>query len=219
MFKKNFSFGISLKEDYRFPLFLISMTAFLFVPSFFGDKYQDLATNVLFILFIISSLTLIHSESKMLRTFTYFVGIVGIAAEIIHNLIREFSDIWQVVFVIIIFIYFITLIGELLRQVFDTDKITLNVVLGAFTGYIMIGIIGYFVFRLIFILDPSSFAIPAYSSQDLIYFTFITLTTIGFGDISPISDAARNFAIILGLVGQFYNTIIIAIIIGKFLQK
>ena len=219
MFNKNFSFGISFKEDYRFPLFLISMTAFLFVPSFFGDKYQNLATNVLFILFIISSLTLIHSESKMLRTFTYFVGIVGIAAEIIHNLIRELSDIWQVVFVIIIFIYFITLIGELLRQVFDTDKITLNVVLGAFTGYIMIGIIGYFVFRLIFILDPSSFAIPAYSSQDLIYFTFITLTTIGFGDISPISDAARNFAIILGLVGQFYNTIIIAIIIGKFLQK
>lgn len=219
MFKKNFSFGISFKEDYRFPLFLISMAAFLFVPSFVGDNYQDLATNVLFILFIISSLTLIHSKSKMLRTFTYFVGIVGIAAEIIHKLIREFNDIWQVVFVVIIFIYFITLIGELLRQVFNTDKITLNVVLGAFTGYIMIGIIGYFVFRLIFILDPSSFANPEYSSQDLIYFTFITLTTIGFGDISPISDAARNFAIILGLVGQFYNTIIIAIIIGKFLQK
>jgi hypothetical protein len=45
------------------------------------------------------------------------------------------------------------------------------------------------------------------------------LTTIGYGDISPISEPARNFAIILGLVGQFYNSIIIAIIIGKFLQK
>jgi hypothetical protein len=155
----------------------------------------------------------------MLRIFTYFVGIVGISAEIIHKLIREFDDKWQVIFVIIIFVYFVTLIGELLRQVFNTEKITLNVVLGAFTGYIMIGIIGYFIFRLIFILDPSSFAIPEYSSQDLIYFTFITLTTIGYGDISPITDVARNFAVILGLIGQFYNTIIIAIIIGKFLQK
>jgi hypothetical protein len=195
------------------------MTAFLFVPSLVGDDYHNFAANVLFTLFIMSSLALIHSKSIWLRTFTYFVGIVGITAEIVHKFIREFSDFWQVVFVIILFIYFITLIGELLRQVFNTEKITLNVVLGAFTGYIMIGIIGYFVFRLIFILNPSSFAIPEYSSQDLIYFTFITLTTIGYGDISPLSDAARNFAIILGLIGQFYNTIIIAIIIGKFLQR
>ena len=102
---------------------------------------------------------------------------------------------------------------------FKSKLITLNVVLGAFTGYIMIGIIGYFVFRIIFLLNPESFAIPADAAKELIYFTFITLTTIGYGDISPISDGARNFAIILGLIGQFYNTVIIAIIIGKFLQK
>jgi hypothetical protein len=107
----------------------------------------------------------------------------------------------------------------LVSQIFKSKIITLNVVLGAFTGYIMIGIIGYFIFRLIFILDPSSFSLTLDSTQELIYFTFITLTTIGYGDISPLSESARNFAIILGLVGQFYNTVIIAIIIGKFLQK
>jgi hypothetical protein len=74
-------------------------------------------------------------------------------------------------------------------------------------------------FRLIYMFNPSSFNITSSSSQDLLYFTFITLTTIGYGDISPLSDVARNLAVILGLIGQFYNTIIIAIIIGKFLQK
>ena len=120
---------------------------------------------------------------------------------------------------LLFFIYFIALFSELIGQIFKSKLITLNVVLGAFTGYIMIGIIGYFIFRIIFLLNPESFAINENSGRELIYFTFITLTTIGYGDISPITEVARNFAIILGLVGQFYNTVIIAIIIGKFLQK
>jgi hypothetical protein len=120
---------------------------------------------------------------------------------------------------IVSFIYFILIFLELIRQIFNSKQITLNVVLGAFTGYIMIGIIGYYVFRIIFVLDPSSFAIPTHLFQELFYYTFITLTTIGYGDIAPLSEAARNFAILLGLVGQFYNTVLIAIIIGKFLQK
>jgi hypothetical protein len=151
--------------------------------------------------------------------FTYIIGILGISSEIYHKFIHPLGHPIQVVFLILIFVYFVLLILELLKQIFTAKKITVNVVLGAFTGYVMIGLIGYFIFRLIFLLDPTAFAITTNASQELIYFTFITLTTIGYGDISPISEAARNFAIILGLVGQFYNTIIIAIIIGKFLQR
>jgi hypothetical protein len=175
--------------------------------------------DILFIGFIISSLFLISAKSKIIRLFTMAVGILGVSAEIVHFLIQPLSSTFQVVFMFLLFVYFIVLFAELINQIFKSKLITLNVVLGAFTGYIMIGIIGYFVFRIIFLLNPESFAIPADAAKELIYFTFITLTTIGYGDISPISDAARNFAIILGLIGQFYNTVIIAIIIGKFLQK
>jgi len=219
MLKKNYSFGFNLKEDYRFPFFLICMALFLFVPSFVGKDYHDFISNVLFILFILSSLTLIRTESQLQKIYTYLVGIIGITAEIVHNLFFHLSGTWRTIFTFILFIYFITLLIELLGQIFNSKNITLNVVLGAFTGYLMIGIIGYLVFRFIYIADPASFDIPSSSVQDLLYFTFITLTTIGYGDISPLSDVARNFAVILGLVGQFYNTIIIAIIIGKFLQR
>jgi hypothetical protein len=219
MFKKNYSFGFNLREDYRFPFFLMCMTSFLFIPSFVGKGYHDLVSNVLFVGFILSSLTLIRTESRWQKVFTYFVGVIGIVAEIINNLVFQLSYTWQVLFNLILFIYFTTLLIELLGQIFNSKVITLNVVLGAFTGYLMIGILGFLVFRFIYMADPSSFDISSSSSQDLLYYTFITLTTIGYGDISPISDAARNFSIILGLIGQFYNTIIIAIIIGKFLQR
>ena len=219
MIKKNNSFGFNFREDYRYPFFLTCLGAFLFIPSFVGQDFHDFSSNVLFVLFIFSSFSLIRTESRLQRLFTFFIGAVGIISEIVHNLLFELSTLWQGIFSVILLIYFASLLIELLGQIFNSKVITLNVVLGAFTGYLMIGIIGYLVFRLIYMANPESFDITSSLSQDLMYFTFITLTTIGYGDISPITDVARNFAVILGLIGQFYNTIIIAIIIGKFLQK
>ncbi len=219
MLRKKISTELNAREDFKYPLFLIALGAFLFLPSLLGQADSDLLYDILFVLFIISSLFLISADSKKVRMFTLAIGIIGITAELFHYFIRPLSDSFQVIFMLIIFIYFIALFSELIGQIFRAELITLNVVLGAFSGYIMIGIIGFFVFRIIFLLEPASFAISESASRDLLYFSFITLTTIGYGDISPVTEASRNFAIILGLVGQFYNTVIIAIIIGKFLQK
>jgi len=219
MDRNKIALRFNMKEDFKYPFFLIALGAFMFVPSFVGKDYADFISNILFVFFIISSLSLISARSKMIRAFSYLIGILGISAEIVHKFIRPLGGSFQIVFMLLIFVYFIFLFIELVGQIFKSKNITLNVVLGAFSGYIMIGIIGYFVFRIIFLLNPESFAIPENNIQSLIYFTFITLTTIGYGDISPLSEIARNFAVMLGLVGQFYNTVIIAIIIGKFLQR
>jgi hypothetical protein len=219
MLKKIISTKLSVKEDFKYPLFLIALAAFLFLPSLVRQNHSNIVSDVLFVLFIISTLFLISVESRIIKAYTLAIGIIGIGAQIVDYFLWPLSNNFQVIFMLLFFVYFITLFSELISQIFKSKLITLNVVLGAFTGYILIGIIGYFVFRIIFLLNPESFAIPDNSTRDLFYFTFITLTTIGYGDISPISEAARNFAIILGLVGQFYNTVIIAIIIGKFLQK
>ena len=219
MKKKVISNTFNFKEDYKYPFFLISLVLFLFLPSLVQKSIADLLSKILYFILIISSLSLVRSESKLTRLIVYCVGIAGIVLEVINKFVYQLNPTIQAVFMMLIFMYFIVIFTELLSQIFNSKTITINVVLGAFTGYILIGIIGHFIFRLIFLLDPSSFAITSNPTKELIYYTFITLTTIGYGDISPYSEAARNFAIILGLIGQFYNTVIIAIIIGKFLQR
>jgi hypothetical protein len=218
MLRKKIISKLTEREDFKYPLFLTALVAFLFLPSLVRESRSDLIGDILFVSFIISTLFLISADSKIVRAFTWVVGMIGITAEIIL-FFRPLSDNFQILFMLFFFVYFIILFSELIGQIFKSKLITLNVVLGAFTGYIMIGIVGYFLFRIIFLLNPESFPISEDSSRDLIYFSFITLTTIGYGDISPITESARNFAVILGLVGQFYNTVIIAIIIGKFLQR
>ncbi|MGB5379224.1 potassium channel family protein, partial [Muriicola sp.] len=57
------------------------------------------------------------------------------------------------------------------------------------------------------------------SNQGLMYFSYITLLTIGYGDIAPTNTISRNAVMFLGLVGQFYMVILTAIVVGKFLYQ
>lgn len=210
--------NFNIEEDYKYPVFLISLLLFLFVPSFFSGSLNVLMSNILFIVFILCSLLLIQTKKKFKRRVTYLIGIVGLVSEIYERMINPVNDYLQSVFLILLFLYFIIIAHELITQVINSQNITLNVIFGAFTGYIMLGIIGFFIFKMIYILNPESFALSGNVSSELIYYSFITLTTIGYGDILPLSESARNFAVIVGLTGQFYIGIIMAIIIGKFLQ-
>ena len=75
------------------------------------------------------------------------------------------------------------------------------------------------------ILEPGSYhGIPVdmllgEKSRELMNFSYITLLTVGYGDISPVSFAAQKLAVLTAMLGQFYLVIITAVVMGKFLQK
>ena len=91
-------------------------------------------------------------------------------------------------------------------------------------GYICLGFIAFFLFTTIELLEPNSFkGIVMASNQvvlgldSLMYYSYITLMTIGYGDIVPVTPIAKKAAIITGLMGQFYMVIVTAIVVGKYL--
>ncbi len=87
--------------------------------------------------------------------------------------------------------------------------------------YFLIGIVGAIVFRALYEIDPDSINITnnnVLASTDLVYFSFETITTLGYGDITPNSPFTKNVAVFLSFVGQLYLTMIIALLIGKYLK-
>jgi len=209
--------GFDFQEDYKYPLFLFALLAFFFLPSFFPDRIESVLDTVFFAGLIITSILLLESKSKIKRGIVMLAGLSGILIQL-SNMIMDTPKSLRFVGFIFLFIMFVILFQELLVQIFKSKKITLNVVLGAFTGYVLIGIIGFCVILTIYLFNPESYKITEDSINDLLYYSFITLSTIGYGDISPLSLPAKNIAVIIGLVGQFYNAIIMAAIISKFLQ-
>jgi len=87
--------------------------------------------------------------------------------------------------------------------------------------YFLIGIVGAIVFRTLYIINPESISIldkDPLESTDFVYLSFETITTLGYGDITPDSPSAKNLAVFLSFAGQLYLTMIIALLMGKYLK-
>ena len=136
--------------------------------------------------------------------------------------------------------------GLVLRHVFAVPKVTGDTLRGAVCGYLLIGVGWVFAYLLCLAIDPSAFGPPevtlglypegyfpqGYFPQgyfgggpitlildDLIYFSFTTLTTLGYGDITPASGVARTLAYLEAVVGQIYLVVLVAQLVGKHISQ
>lgn len=108
----------------------------------------------------------------------------------------------------------------LIRNFIDAKEINLSVIFGAMAGYILIGVIGGVLFELLDFFQSNTVNVKqGLSSYDYYYYSFISVITIGFGDITPVSPAAKSLTIFLSIVGQFYMAVGISLFVGKHLNK
>lgn len=113
-------------------------------------------------------------------------------------------------------------IALLLRYVFDREVLTSDRLWGAAAAYLMIGVLWSLLYQIVDRLGEPAFSIRGASRtlqlNDLLYFSFGTLTTAGFGDIVPMSRIAQTAAMIEGIVGQLFMAILIARLVGVYPQ-
>jgi hypothetical protein len=111
-------------------------------------------------------------------------------------------------------------IGYLLRYVFQRDVMTADKLYGATAGYLMIGVLWAFFFAIANDLEPGSFVsggtVLSPSLPDLMYFSFTTLTSTGFGDIVPALRVARGLTVLEQLTGGLFVAVLIARLAGVY---
>jgi hypothetical protein len=120
----------------------------------------------------------------------------------------------QVIGLLFRLFYYILVFISIMRYVIDETPITSDKLAGALSSYILIGIIWTFIYSLFFLMDPSNFSFsnPTISESHnwVMYFSFTTLTTLGYGDITPTSTAVQNYSVIEALFGQVFLAVVIA---------
>ena len=119
-------------------------------------------------------------------------------------------------------IFFILTSVMIFRYVLRTRRVTANTIWAALCVYVFIGLLWSFCYAIIMYLNPEAFLVPrdvlAGGQQptvsDFIYYSFVTLTTVGYGDITPVSETARSLSALEAVTGQVYLTVLVARLVG-----
>lgn len=112
-------------------------------------------------------------------------------------------------------------VGQLLAFVLRARRVTIEVLCAGVSGYLMMAILWTMAYLLVARVVPQAFAYPGSDARpfvafDALYFSLITLNTIGYGDITPLSNAARILAMIEGTVGIMYLGTVLARLVSLY---
>lgn len=210
---------------YRFTLFLISLLFILFGTLFIPSKlFVTYVIPLFFIINILAAILLISKKSKIKNLFVV-VLFVAIVLYVLSSILAMDEILLTYTNFAILFSFYSIVTYEIITQVWRSKRVNRGVILGLMSGYICLGLVGFFICMAVEIIEPDSFSglisqelNSEGNRDDLIYFSFITLLTIGYGDILPVTQLARNASVIIGLLGQFYLVIVTAVVVEKYIR-
>jgi hypothetical protein len=117
---------------------------------------------------------------------------------------------------VIVFMAFLVVV--ILSFIFSEHEVTINVIYASIVVYLLIAIMWAFIYSVLESIQPGSFAIGEgqieVGKRLYIYYSFVTITTLGYGDITPTTDLANSFSFLEAVTGQLYIAILIARLVG-----
>jgi len=114
--------------------------------------------------------------------------------------------------------FFLFAIIQMLIFIYSQKKVTRDLIVGAAVVYLFMALMWTFIFVVVETLHPGSFNLPEgqniEATRQFVYYSFVTLTTLGYGDITPITTMARSLCILEAVIGQLYLVVQVAWLVG-----
>ena len=214
---KNFIFG-------RYGSLLLALVMLMLMQLTVDTTVGKYLLEATFIAVLLTGLRAIETKKGLLgfEVILLLVGVVlSIAGTVTNNTPLFFiGNTCRVVFMIMVAL-------TILIDLFRSRKVSGDTLAGAVCVYLLIAVIWGYFFLLIEIIVPGSFSFTQgharmhlWISQEFFpffYFSMVTITTVGYGDMAPVSTEAQTFATIEALIGQIYLTILVARLVGMYM--
>jgi voltage-gated potassium channel Kch len=201
-------------------LFIVIFTIF-FVPFFPIEWHRILYSICYTLIFLLSALALSKNRSRI-----FIIAVLVILIEWFSELFN-FPILSKISLVVNIF-FFGLIVVLFIMQIARAKTVTPLVIMESINGYLMLGMSFSILIALISIVNPNSFSFPHLTTgtdltvsyfSNYTYYGFVTLTTLGYGDVVPLTSAAKSFSIFTAITGQMYVAIIIAALVAKYLNQ
>jgi Ion channel len=201
-------------KQWRYLYLLVALVVMLVAYPYAGSGAGLGAAAVLIPIASVFALTTGRQGYRVIPVALGTVTLVGIfedaaGFEIVPQLAVEVSA-------LLLFAYTTVFV---LRSVLRSDRVTGDTLCGAIAVYLLMGLTWSFAHLLLQRIRPGSYRVVAggmraANGMELLYFSYVTLATLGYGDVVPITDGARSLAVLEALGGTVYLAILVARLIG-----
>jgi len=195
----------------------------LSAPLFEGSIAAGYIADAFFYLLLAAAAFSIH-RSRFFRLAMIF-GIGSIIVEGISYFVDRLSVLILSNVISCCFLFIVTL--QIGANVYQQQEIRSDTIMGGLCVYVLIGTFWMVLFISLELLRPGSFNFTVHGPNPdmdlqyalLMYYSFVTLLTIGYGDVVPMSGMAQSLTILEGLIGQFYLVFFMASLVGLYISR
>ncbi len=204
---------LSKLRKYNFSVLLVAIILFLLVPPIFeGTKWEGLLAHAALTIVLVASVWVIFGVKKHPAQ-----PIIAGVAVILLNWVAFFettSNTANAVRLLAFFAFWTFTTFHILKNINAQKIVSPEVISGAVSGYLLFGLLGGLMAACLELIVSGSFNINNPDElSGYVYYSFVTLSTLGYGDILPKNNLAQTLAIAISLTGQIYLTVVIAILV------
>jgi hypothetical protein len=215
----------------KYTVLFVALMAYFFVFPFLKELFPRFSylVDAFMAFIIISACYSIIGKRRlfMLGVAMLALGLGGIALSNVAQIIwiRLIANLFLMVFCTMIIV-------SIIKEVLGSMRVTFDVISGALCGYLLIAFTWGLIYQVIELLWPGSFRLggevmsfnESVSLADqywaaLNYFSFVTITTLGYGDVTPVSSPASSLAVLEAVLGQFYLVVLVAWLVGRYTKQ
>jgi len=207
----------SLRQS-RFLLLLIALVLLLLVSPFLGDSLIHEAYFVLLSALVMLSAVRIASENRVQQIVALVLAVPWLAMSL-WGLFQEHTNL-TIAASLLFAVFGVYVLGLVLGRIISAPEVDFDIILGAVAAYLLIAIIWTTTYVIIYNFDPQAFALIEGETRPLfhqfLYFSLTTLTTLGYGDITPVHPFAQVWATLEAVVGTLYMALLVARLVGMY---
>jgi len=222
MINRFYNKAIAWIERERFVLLLLCTVLTMVLPAFSGSGKLSEIIFVITLSFLFIQSMVVANAGKPPKTLIKLIVVSMIAITCLKPIGYDsvYAELIKLTFFTAFFIF---VISYLIRFVSRTPSVNVNVLITSINIYLLVGIVGATLSLAFYHLYPNAYTFPQYIQHPVfvhfLYYSFITMSTVGYGDIAPCIPETQTLAYLMSITGQLYVAIIIAFLIGKLLMK
>ena len=194
-------------------LLFAEVFAIVFIVGFFPLSWHAITYSMLFTLLYITCVLNLERHRKVMLWLASSVLIVEwIATALSLPIITATSRGLN-------FVFFATIVFFLIKQIAEAKVVNSRVIFEAINSYLLLGILYAATLALTSQVDPGAFTFGGAAGTgdiDFIYYGFVTLTTLGSGDLLPLKPYSKSLSILISVSGQLYLAVILALLVSKY---